>query len=611
MELLLIPIVGLGGLYLISRDEKRKKQLLNHSLEEGFHHTQTLPNVNLPNKNYPEDNTIQPTVNDLTDKLSTVHSYHGGPAYTDKYFTSPSTTMSSHVSVPSSESGLTYPTTYGKTTQELETSYQSLTGNTVPMNYFQHNNMQPYFGSKSHEIGNYHNTESYLDTATGQGSTYREKKEQCPLFHPNNHTQHPNGFPNVSEFVQSRINPSLRHANVQPFEKQQELPGGQDLLMARDSYGEKTVDELRPLNKQKSPGFSYGYEGPAKSKVTNRGIMGIQEKHRVERAFETGHERWMTTTGEQKGATLRPIEVLHEGNRPETSQSYTGNANHPISAEYVPGEYMETHRQELYPVNMGPAYIPHQQHSYENDYGSKSHQIMSNHRTTGNHYGESYFGAVKSALGSVLTPLMDTLRPSRKEYVVGNLRPYQNAKSKVEGTYLYDPKEKLPTTMRELTQDSPYHWNVNGIQTSNAYQTTPHQVADTYRSKTDPQSSYIGNASSTHAKEVRPYDSAYAYQSNDVRASTIEHAGRMQSGNINLFHGNINMHSNATQEQMLYNQRAVDGKRYTEVPSTQTMGIVQGHETSLYTGQQLDRNDGSVLQQLQTNPYAKNVLHGL
>lgn len=602
MELLAIPIVGLGGLYLISRDEARKKKAKANSksstTEEGFsnNNTSLLPNTNLPDKNYP-DGQVQNAMNDVTSGLSRVNKYTGGPAYTDKYFT------------PDSP----YALEYNQPDTVLHGQYKSITGATVPINYFQHNNMQPYFGSKSHELGLANATESYLDSHTGQGSTHISKREQAPLFKPSGNYQFPNGFPSATDFVQSRMNTSMRHANVQPFDKVQDQPGGQDLLMARDTlYNEKTIDDLRTKNHQRTSGFLYGYEGPAKSSVTNRGIMGIQEKNRVETMFEMGSDRWMTTTGDIKAQTTRPIEVLHDVNRPDTTTSYTGVAHHGVPKEYVQGEYMAPHRQQLDAEQFGPAYAANNQSVYENDYGAKSNQLYNNNRTTSTAYGKGYFGSIGSALGSVIAPLMDSLRPSRKENIIGNLRPYQNAKSSVEGTYIYDPNDRPEVTMREIQQHSKYHWNVDGMQNGDAYLTTPHQAADTYRAHTDPLSSYVGNASGAFAKEVRPYDAEYGYESNEMRASTVEHAGRMQSGNMNLFNNHVNMRTNANNEQMLLNRRAADGMRYVEPPSADTMGQVSANEYSmLYQGQQLDRNNGEVLGQLQDNPYARNILHGI
>ena len=49
----------------------------------------------------------------------------------------------------------------------------------------------------------------------------------------------------------------------------------------------------------------------------------------------------------------------------------------------------------------------------DGDYGSKS-QVLYNNNRSANHQTD-YFGAVGGAIGSVISPLLDVLRPSRKE----------------------------------------------------------------------------------------------------------------------------------------------------------------------------------------------------
>ena len=118
--------------------------------------------------------------------------------------------------------------------------------------------MTPYFGSKLNDQRRDDNTyESLLDSYTGSGSQDNTKREQAPLFEPDTNLQWANGTPNQSDFVQSRINPSLRKANVKPFEEERVAPGlglgytteGADGynsgMMGRDSWKHKTLDELR------------------------------------------------------------------------------------------------------------------------------------------------------------------------------------------------------------------------------------------------------------------------------------------------------------------------------------------------------------------------------
>ena len=67
--------------------------------------------------------------------------------------------------------------------------------------------------------------ESVLDNMQGQGSQMIRKQAQAPLFKPQANLQYANGAPNASDFLQSRVNPSMRMANVKPWEELQVAPG--------------------------------------------------------------------------------------------------------------------------------------------------------------------------------------------------------------------------------------------------------------------------------------------------------------------------------------------------------------------------------------------------
>ena len=136
---LAIPLVALGSLYVINNQKKPN----SGKNKEGFANRALLPNSDIPDANY------SPTLHDettYTSKLSTVNKYNGG-AYTDKYF--------------SPESGSQYS---NNSVENKDASYYSLTGNKVDKDYFQHNNMVPFFGSTVRSTFTDSNTnESILD----------------------------------------------------------------------------------------------------------------------------------------------------------------------------------------------------------------------------------------------------------------------------------------------------------------------------------------------------------------------------------------------------------------------------------------------------------------
>ena len=302
--------------------------------------------------------------------------------------------------------------------------------------------------------------ESMLDAKLGAGSQHFSKSEQAPLFQPMDNSTWVHGMPNATDFIRSRINPSMKMSNVKPFEEIREIPGlaGQEGggynsgMMARETWMPKTVDELRTSAKPKASEFGlFGHEGPAMSRITERGDIGRMEKNRVDTAFEMGPERFFTTTGAVKGQTLIPELIQRDVNRTTTTASYTGNAAATQPGTYVEGMYMPSNHKDLGPYQMGPVVAMGQSGARDGEFGADSIQKYINNRQT---TSESYFGIIGGAFGAAVAPLLDVLKPTRKTNVVGNMRPYQNPKAPVANTYLYNPADRPAPTIRDTTQNA-------------------------------------------------------------------------------------------------------------------------------------------------------------
>jgi hypothetical protein len=122
-----IPLLAMGGLYMISNQSKKKDNFQNRS---------KLPNVDVPDKNYPSQYPVVSAETDLTSKLSTVNKFDGNGVYTDKYFDPQYNKTNTDSYSPFGDSISNNP----------NASYYSLTGDKVDQNYFRHNNMVPFFG---------------------------------------------------------------------------------------------------------------------------------------------------------------------------------------------------------------------------------------------------------------------------------------------------------------------------------------------------------------------------------------------------------------------------------------------------------------------------------
>lgn len=608
-----VPLFALSSLYLINNQNKKKDE------EEGFSSGVNLPNVELPTRNYPNEEMYKSNESDQSSELYNSNKFdNGGGVYTDKYFNKQSS-VNNKTDSP---------------------NYYSLTGESVNSEYFQHNNMQPFFGSNLRTTtANANATESIIDNYTGSGSQTITKKEQSPLFSPDENLQWAHGAPNRSDFIQSRVNPSTKMSNVNPFKQDNVAPGlglgytnegsgGFNSGMAqRDSWMPKTVDELRVDNNPKSGGHSLlGHEGPANSAIkhiSTRDQMGIMEKHRPERAYEfdqrsmNGHQegfgdntrdigRLFTTGGAEKGQTMRAVPVARNVSRPDTTVSYTGAAGHQNDASYMPGEYMPSHNQQLGQYQLGVANANGRNGAYDADYGIKSKKAYPNNRSANKQ--DSYFGLVSGSIGAAVAPLLDVFRPSRKENVVGTLRPYQNPGTTVPQSYIFNPKDTLPTTARETTEKSKMHMNINANQRGGAYKVTEHQ--GTHTSRQDTGDFYYSGVAGAGAgtRQTSSYEAGYNQRNNDIKSSTIE--GRLVKGNMSLLNSDVNVRQK-NRDDFLKNSRPLTGTMPYKTPDVNTMGRVAGNERNLYSNVQMDRTNPEVMNQLSSNPYVVDHRKGL
>ena len=589
----------------------------NDENNESFQNRNALPNTNTPDRNYPSEEPMGATDNDRTSSLSTVNKYDGGEVYTDKYFDK------SYERPHPEPEGLSY-------------EYKSLTGDTVGTDYFTHNNMVPFFGSKLRsDIKDANSNEGIMDIYSGSGSNYITKSEQAPLFVPEENKQWGHGMPVQTEFVQSRMNSSMRMANTKPFESENVGPGmglgytaegghGYNSgMMMREKWMPKTADQLRVDNNPKSSGMSlYGHEGPADSSVKHiatREQMGTMEKNRPEQSFRLDDRdiasasngqrdigRLFTTTGAGQGMAMHSIPIDRAVSRPETTRSYTGAAGGDSNGTYIQGEYMPSHNIELGAVPFAVANAQGRNPAVESDFGMTSKKAYPNNRSSNKDQG--YFGAVGRSISSAVAPLLDVLRPSRKENAVGTLRPYQNPGTSVPNSYIFNQADRPGTTTKETTEVRKQHMNVNANQLGGAYKVTDHQVAFTNRKDTD-NFAYTGSSSAAGgARQMPSYLADYNQRNNDIKSSTID--GRLVKGNMSLMNGNINMRE-INRDSRLKNDRAVSGNMPIQSPDASNIGMVSGSLNNLTSTIQMERNTPDMTNMLKKNPYVVDYRKGL
>jgi hypothetical protein len=609
---LAIPLVALGGMYVISNQNKNKEGLTKRSnMKETFNNMgirsnlQTnnlesrfnnyLPNTNVPPQNYPIMNNKE--------LIDTVQEYPNPNVATDKYFNQNVYEQKQRAGVPVSNN--------------IQQVY-SLTGDYMNTQMFTHNNMVPFNGGKPKgQIYNNNNAETILDNYVGNGSQVIKKIEQAPLFKPQENVQWTYGTPDMSDFYQSRQNPVNKNNMVKPFESIRVGPGldkgytadgshGFNAGMeARDKWLPKTVDELRISTNPKQEYDLNGLQGPAQSQIKNVGIEGKMEKYRPDTFFINTQDRWLTTTGAEKAGQLVPDYIVKPSTRNETTTYQQGTPNAVLkTASYVPTKHEDTKRIQLEGFDVGPSSAsrtaPIQNQSVDNNYNS--HTNYENNRST-SQQPQTFGSGFASAVGAVIAPIMDILKPSRKEEYSCNMRVYGNIGGEVPGNYVLTPGDAPNTTIKETTL---YHPNgyINS-QTDNAGYLVNDQQPITNQRDTVNHEQFMGMSSKNGNMQ---YDAAYRQTNNEAKEKSI--AGRMNQGNAKHFNSQINVTMSKLDADRENNRLWAPQSTIHNGPSVQTYG--KANMPQYYNEcQGCDRIAPDLLTAFKNNPYTHSLTNAV
>ena len=536
-----IPLIALGGMYVISNQsssscakneikQSRQENYTNMGIRSnlGVRTDNYLPNTNIPPQNFPVTN-----MNQLVD---TVQEYPNPNVATDKYF----------------NQNLYEKKAMGdrNVKNNIQDIY-SMTGDFMKSAAFSHNNMTPFNGGKvKGQVYNMNGAESQLDNMNGSGSQVIKKIEQAPLFKPEDNVQWSHGAPNQSDFYQSRVNPSRMNNNVKPFESVMVAPGlnqgygtsgsnGYNSGMeARDKWLPKTVDQLRVETNPKLEYELVNHEGPANSVIKNSNgveVLGRVEKQRPDTYFINTQDRWLTTTGGEKGETLRPNQELGIINRNDNKTEYAGPAGSvDIRAPKAPENFEQSKRIQLSCKNVNPSGAVGSGPITDADNFRRSHSNYENNRSTVRQ-PDTLRSGFSGAIGAVMAPIMDFLKPTRKDETINNVRIYGDMGSAVPSSYVYNPNEAAPTTIKETTLHSE-SFNINN-QKEGIYVNNYTSPDNTQRDTTSCEYfTSAGGAASAYGD--MSYDAAYKQHNNDIKSQTI--GNRPNQGGTQMF--NQQMH---------------------------------------------------------------------
>lgn len=385
---------------------------------------------------------------------------------------------------------------------------------------FDHNNMTPFYGGSVKQNMNDNANRTILENYTGISDLQKNKCESTKFFNPVKNTTYINGAPSQTDLLKDRIVLPTKHNNQFPIAPVNVGPGigqgysskpigGFQQSEIRDFIIPKNVDQLRVKNNEKNDFIGSSdtqkqtYDGRILDGIKNKlpGLSGKVEKNRPERYYKQSQDMLIKTTG----ANLKPAQFgdwdVKETNRLTTSRDQIGPAFGKTQlAEPSKLIYKKTARQQFDSNYIGVA-----KNNYgkadKDDYGKSKILVYTNERDVTS--TRVYQGNVISLVKSLIAPIEDMIKITKKQHHVDNPRHFGNLKGNDKMT-IYDPNDVARTTIKEtIIQDTMGTGIISGTKKNYVYD--PNDIARTTIKETILQDT-MGNGTITGSKQLYVYD---------------------------------------------------------------------------------------------------------
>jgi hypothetical protein len=196
-----------------------------------------------------------------------------------------------------------------------------------------HSNEVPFFGPRVTQSMYSGATNGILDSHSGAGKEYFQKREVQSLFDAKTGVQNPFGAAVETDFVQSRMVTGQRMNNVFPIEQVQVGPGVNDGYTnvpaggyqqddMREYAMPKTTDEVRVVGQEKLSHEQPVIPGVAS--VTMPGIQADVKKNKPDRFAIYGMDRVNTAVGAQTAPRIYAEQPIKPQARDTTEVQYFG-----------------------------------------------------------------------------------------------------------------------------------------------------------------------------------------------------------------------------------------------------------------------------------------------
>jgi hypothetical protein len=278
-------------------------------------------------------------------------------------------------------------------------------------------------------------------------------------------------------------------------------------------------------------------------------------------------------------------------------------------ASYVPGSYAPAKRAVLdsNSKHISNVSAVNRKEANKGDYGIQgySSSVLPNNRTlTTNRQPE--YGGVSSFAKALFSPLMDVLRPSRKENVIGNIRSNGNVgHGQNKAAYVYNPNDKARTTIKEMTEERKAHNFINNQTDKGGFGYLVNDKQPVQQERDSTNINYGGNPGGSYGNtETMVYDAAY--NANLIDKAPIIKGRNPQGSNVKMFNGqsHTNIKIDKLETDRLNNRQFVPQQITSAPPSHDRYGQVTSRSEH---GQDINtqRNTSDILSAFRNNPFTK------
>ena len=417
-----------------------------------------------------------------------------------------------------------------KESQENE-KVLSLSGEYINKRNFTHENMVPYYGGSIKQNMDDKTNRTILENFTGVNDMQKNKCETSSFYDMKKNMGNINGSQNAADFYKDRLVAPTKRANEFPIPQVHVGPGlgqgyasdptgGYQQFDIQDIAQDKCVDQLRTkLNPNKN---AIGMADTSKQTYTGRIVEGLKtglpgqigkvNKNRVETSFDQNEDNWFKTTG----ANLKPAKYgqfnVKDTNRLTTTREQMGTA---FAAGHLARKedpkVRITARQQLKGNYLGVSALNQFGLGNKDDYGKSQILVYNNERDVTS--TKVYQGNVTSLIKSIMAPIEDLIKITKKQHTVDNPRHFGNLSMQIPSKQtLYDPNDVAKTTIKETTVHDAILGNLRGHEKSTIYD--PNDVAKTTIKETTVHDAILGN--------LKGNEKITIYDPNDVARTTTK-----------------------------------------------------------------------------------------